>query len=105
MKKDDVVSKKAPVGATSGVKTETGEAEIAKAGKTEEGKTKKVCTFCQNKTVPTYTDIAALRRFVTDRTKIVPRARSGVCSRHQRVVTRNIKYARHLAMFSFTPKV
>jgi small subunit ribosomal protein S18 len=97
--KDEVVNKKAPV------QEETSEAEVSRVGKAEEGRMKKVCTFCQNKTVPTYTDIVTLRRFVTDRAKIVPRARSGACSRHQRAVTRNIKYARHLAMLPFTPKV
>lgn len=99
VKKDDVVSKKAPS------KEEVNEVEASKAGKAEEGRAKKVCVFCQNKTTPTYTDIAALRRFTTDRAKIVPKARSGVCARHQRAVTRNIKYARHLAMLPFTPKV
>lgn len=66
---------------------------------------KKVCSFCQGKTIPTYTDLGSLRRFLTDRAKIVARERSGVCSRHQRAVSRNIKYARHLALLPFVPKV
>lgn len=70
-----------------------------------EGKSKKVCFFCQSKTNPVYTDTNILRRFTTDRAKIVPRVKSGLCSRHQRAVTRNIKYARHLALLSFTPQV
>lgn len=69
------------------------------------GKPKKVCFFCQSKTNPSYTDMNTLRRFVTDRAKIVPKLRSGLCSKHQRAVTRHIKYARHLALFPFTPKV
>lgn len=68
-------------------------------------RTKKACFFCQSKTVPSYTDIAVLRRFVTDRAKIVAKAKSNLCSRHQRVVTRNIKYARHLSILPFTPSV
>jgi len=68
-------------------------------------KTKKVCTFCQTKTSPSYTDTAALRRFLTDRSRILPKLRSGLCSKHQRLVTRHIKYARHLALLPFTPKV
>lgn len=66
---------------------------------------KKVCTFCQNKITPSYTDIGVLRRFLTDRAKIVNKERSGVCSKHQRGVAKNIKYARHLALLPFVPKV
>ncbi len=68
-------------------------------------RSKKVCSFCQNKTIPTYTDLGNLRRFLTDRAKIVARERSGVCSRHQRGISKNIKYARHLALLPFVPKV
>lgn len=67
--------------------------------------TKKGCSFCQSKTIPTYIDIASLRRYLTDRSKIVPKMRSGVCSKHQRAVSKNIKYARHLALLPFVPKV
>lgn len=73
------------------------------AGK--EVKTKKVCYFCQNKKDPSYTDLATLKRYLTDRAKILPKARSGVCAKHQRAVARNIKYARHLALLPFVPKV
>ena len=69
------------------------------------GRSKKVCFFCQSKTIPSYTDTVVLRRFTTDRVKIVPRAKSNLCSKHQRVVTRQIKYARHLALLPFVPKV
>lgn len=83
--------------------------EQTEAEKTESGRdavrTKKVCSFCQSKTNPSYTDLVVLRRFLTDRAKIVARAKSGLCSRHQRLVTRQIKYARHLALLPFTPKV
>src|SRR5437762_1132482 len=54
---------------------------------------KRFCLFCQKKIDPTYTDLVTLRRFLTDRAKILGRARSGVCSKHQRAVARNIKYA------------
>jgi len=69
------------------------------------GRPKRVCLFCQNETNPTYTDLAILRRFLTDRAKIVAKERSGVCSKHQRAVAKNIKYARHLALLPFVPKV
>lgn len=69
------------------------------------GKLKKTCFFCHSKTNPSYTDLANLRRFLTDRAKIVAKERSGVCAKHQRQVARNIKYARHLSLLPFVPKV
>lgn len=71
----------------------------------KEARSKKVCFFCQNKSMPSYTDLVTLRRFTTDRAKILPRIRSGVCSKHQRAVAKNIKYARHLSLLPFVPKV
>lgn len=66
---------------------------------------KRVCLFCQKKSIPTYTDLSILRRFLTDRAKIVAKERSGVCSQHQRGVAKNVKYARHLALLPFVPAV
>lgn len=66
---------------------------------------KRFCLFCQKKIDPTYTDLVTLRRFLTDRAKILAKGRSGVCSRHQRAVAKNIKYARHLALLPFVPSV
>ncbi|MBI2018568.1 30S ribosomal protein S18 [Candidatus Daviesbacteria bacterium] len=83
-------------------------------GKTsaEKAPQKRGCNFCQNerssssnKIFPAYTDIATLKRYISDRGKIVPRARSGVCSKHQRQVTKGIKHARHLALLPFSQKV
>jgi len=71
----------------------------------ETGRSKRICFFCQSKTDPSYTDTAVLRRFITDRIKIVPRVKSSLCSKHQRAVTRQIKYARHLSLLPFIPKV
>ena len=68
-------------------------------------KSNKGCLFCQKKYQPTYTDLTTLRRFLTDRAKIVASERSGVCAKHQRAIARNIKYARHLALLPFVPKV
>ncbi len=90
-------------------KTETKKVEdvanVVEYGRSKEVKTKRYCSFCQNKTSPSYTDVASLRRLLTDRAKIVAKERSGVCSRHQRAVAKNIKYARNLALLPFVPKV
>ncbi|MBI4038131.1 30S ribosomal protein S18 [Candidatus Daviesbacteria bacterium] len=65
----------------------------------------KSCHFCDNKVKPIYTDAVTLRRFVSTRGKIVPKLRSGVCSKHQRALAREIKHARHLALLPFTLEV
>ena len=64
--------------------------------------TKKPCPFCTGKNEPIYYDAAALRRFMNDRGRIVGRARSSVCAKHQRRISREIKRARHLALLPFT---
>lgn len=63
------------------------------------------CFFCQNKKSPAYTDVQVLRRFLSDRGKILPKSYTHLCSRHQRATTKQIKYARHLSLLPFTPKV
>ena len=66
---------------------------------------KRVCAFCQSNTEPLYTDSAALKRLLSDRNRIIPRARTGVCSKHQRSVAREIKHARHLSLLPFVAAV
>ena len=61
----------------------------------------KNCGFCADKTVPDYKDIALLNKYVTDRGKILSRSRTGICSKHQRTVTRAVKRARHVALLPF----
>lgn len=80
--------------------------EPAEAAETQkEVRVKRVCHFCQNKVSPSYTDTNLLRRFMTDRAKIVPKAKSNLCSKHQRRISREIKRARYLSLLPFTPKV
>lgn len=62
----------------------------------------KVCRFCEDKALKVeYKDERLLRRFVTERGKIIPRRMSGTCARHQRRVTRAIKLARQIAILPF----
>ena len=64
---------------------------------------KKVCVFCQEKAETIdYKDIAKLRKFTSDRAKILPRRVTGTCARHQRDLTTAIKRARQVALLSFT---
>ena len=64
---------------------------------------RKVCQFCVDKVDHIdYKDVAKLRRFVTERGKILPRRISGNCAKHQRQVTVAIKRARNIARLPFT---
>jgi small subunit ribosomal protein S18 len=59
------------------------------------------CFFCKEKKAPAYADVSVLQRFTSDRGRILARLRTGVCAKHQRRLTEQIKYARHLALISF----
>ena len=62
----------------------------------------KVCKFCEAGVQHIdYKDEKALRRFINDRGKIIPRRMSGVCERHQRQLTTAIKQARQIALLPF----
>lgn len=61
-----------------------------------------VCPFCESKKVPDYKAFDDLKRFVTDRGKIIGRKRSGVCAKHQRRLTIAIKRARFLGLLPYT---
>ncbi|MDA3832543.1 MAG: 30S ribosomal protein S18 [Spirochaetales bacterium] len=65
---------------------------------------KKVCRFCTQKMVADYKDPDMLRRFVTDRGKILPSRITGTCAKHQRALSRQIKRARVLAYLPFEKK-
>lgn len=64
---------------------------------------KRVCSFCVDKirTVD-YKETARLRRFITERGKILPRRISGNCAHHQRQLTLAIKRARQIALLPYT---
>ena len=64
---------------------------------------KKVCGFCVDKVENIdYKDIARLRRYMSERGKILPRRVTGTCASHQRELTVAIKRARHLALLPYT---
>ena len=65
---------------------------------------KKVCRFCSGRVSIDYLDAAALRRFTTERGKILPGRMTGTCAKHQRVLSRAIKRARSLAMLPFVAR-
>ena len=61
----------------------------------------KECYFCTEKKEPNFDDVGTLQRFLTERGKIMPRARTGLCAKHQKRLELNTKYARHLALLPF----
>nr|MBO2494864.1 30S ribosomal protein S18 [Clostridia bacterium] len=64
---------------------------------------KRVCSFCLDKIEKIdYKDIQRLRKYMTERGKILPRRISGNCAKHQRQLTVAIKRARILALLPFT---
>ena len=67
------------------------------------GRRRKVCIFCVDKVAAVdYKDTGRLRRFITERGKILPRRISGNCARHQRQLTAAIKRARQVALLPYT---
>lgn len=64
---------------------------------------KKVCVFCgdQDKAID-YKDIATLKKYVSERGKILPRRITGTCAKHQRELTVAIKRARHVALMPYS---
>ncbi|CAN5223560.1 30S ribosomal protein S18 [soil metagenome] len=60
------------------------------------------CFYCKYNTNPDYKDVENLEKFLTPRKKIVNREKSGICAKHQRALSKHIKYARYLALIPFT---
>jgi small subunit ribosomal protein S18 len=63
---------------------------------------KKVCAFCAEKIeVIDYKDLPRLKKFITEKGKILPRRMSGVCAAHQRELAEAVKRARVMALLPF----
>ena len=62
---------------------------------------KKVCRFCANKPKIDYKDADALRRYTTERGKILPRRITGTCAKHQRELAKAIKRARSICLLPY----
>ena len=65
-------------------------------------KRRKVCSFCVDKaTAIDYKDVAKIRRYISERAKIMPRRMTGVCAPHQRQLAQALKRARHIALLPY----
>jgi len=63
------------------------------------------CPFCKERYEPSYKKYDELKKYMTERAKILGRARTGICTKHQRRLTVAVKHARHLGLLPFTPSV
>ncbi len=65
-------------------------------------KRRKVCLFCANKFIPDYKNIDLMKKFTTERSKIMTQRSSGCCAKHQRMLAKQIKRAREIGTVSYT---
>lgn len=67
---------------------------------------RKVCAFCaEHIEYIDYKEVSRLRRYVSERGKILPRRVTGTCARHQRPLTAALKRARQIALLPYTAEV
>ncbi|MCI6640166.1 MAG: 30S ribosomal protein S18 [Pygmaiobacter massiliensis] len=73
-----------------------------RSGRPQRRSRKKVCSFCVDRVEEIdYKDVAKLRKYISERAKIIPRRVTGTCAQHQRELTTAIKRARHLALLPY----
>ncbi|HBG66119.1 MAG TPA: 30S ribosomal protein S18 [Treponema sp.] len=99
-----VEDQKADTNAADQATTEDSGREDEGRGRNAKGKSffhKKVCRFCANKAKIDYKDADGLRRFTTERGKILPRRITGTCSRHQKELANAIKRARAICLLPY----
>lgn len=72
---------------------------------TKKPEVKQDCFFCKEKVEPDFLKHEILERFISERGKIHSRARSGLCAKHQRRLTTEIKRARFLAFLPYVSRV
>lgn len=63
------------------------------------------CPFDKAGTNPDYKDVDTLQKYMSDRAKILGKDRTGICAKHQRLMSLAVKRARHLALLPYTPKI
>jgi len=86
-----------------GSRGDRGDREFSGRGSKNRRGRKRVCSFCVDKVdYVDYKDTAKLRKYITERGKILPRRISGNCAKHQRTLTEAIKRARIVALLPYT---
>lgn len=59
------------------------------------------CPYCLTRTVPDYKEVETIKKYLTERGKIISSEFTGLCAKHQRKLTKEIKKARYLALLPF----
>ena len=78
------------------------EEKVAATKKFRKTSKKKVCAFCvAGENNIDYKDVAKIKKYVTEKGKIIPRRQTGVCSQHQRQLATAIKRARNVALLPY----
>ncbi len=80
-------------------KTDRGDSPMKRSGGMR--RRKKVCVFCGKDNVIDYKDTNKLKRYISERGKILPRRITGNCAKHQRALTVAIKRARHISLMPY----
>ena len=80
----------------------TDKADASKPRRSGIRRKKKVCVFCGDTTPIDNKDVARLKKYVSERGKILPRRITGTCAKHQRALTIAVKRARHVALLPYT---
>jgi len=104
MSDDKYVDGERPYRRDRGTDNQDGRDGDDKTGRGKGGKAffkKRVCKFCVQKLKIDYKDADTLRRFITERGKILPRRITGTCAKHQRALAVAIKRARIIALLPF----
>ncbi len=96
-----VEDNKVDVAATQGADAGRDDEARGRNGKGRAFFHKRVCRFCANKAKIDYKDADGLRRFTTERGKILPRRITGTCAKHQRELARAIKRARAICLLPY----
>ncbi len=101
MENEAVATAPAAAEAAPAARTERSE-RPARPAQRNNRRRKKVCAFCADKVeYIDYKDTVRLRKYVSERAKILPRRISGTCAKHQRELTLAIKRARHMALMPY----
>lgn len=79
--------------------------QIKKKFRTELQPVPRNCPFDKAGTNPDYKDVETLEKYMSDRAKILGKDRTGICAKHQRLMSLAIKRARHLGLLPYTPRI
>ncbi|HEY8418821.1 MAG TPA: 30S ribosomal protein S18 [Clostridia bacterium] len=93
--------KKKATKTTNGAANPSAATEEKAAKKAYRNTKKKVCVFCVEKLAIDYKDVNQLKKFITEKGKILPKRTTGTCAKHQRRLSLAIKRAREMALLPY----